>query len=94
MRHEKIKVGLYLPFIDHNRHKLCLRMLTGSNTMPDVNGKPNPMRGAGLAVRAMDTCEPFTSYKIDEETGTGPRDATIFVIHAPIEDKKSLRYKM
>lgn len=88
----KEKEDLYMPFVDHNRHKVMLRMLTASEKLPALDdGSLHPARGAGLSAREMDECHPFTDFELDEETKKGPRISTLMLLHEPLEDKTSLR---
>lgn len=45
----------------------------------------------------MDKCHPFTKYKVETKgarAGEGPRVATLMVLHDPIGDRGSLRWKL
>ena len=71
---------LCLPFVDHNRHKVILRMLTAQRF---DDGRPS--RGAALNVRAMDTCRPFDTFTADSDA------ATVMVLHESLADAGSAR---
>ncbi|KAH8051045.1 kinase [Aureococcus anophagefferens] len=71
---------LCLPFVDHNRHKVILRMLTAQRF---DDGRPS--RGAALNVRAMDTCRPFDTFAADSDA------ATVMVLHESLTDPGSTR---
>ena len=71
---------LCLPFVDHNRHKVILRMLTAQRF---DDGRPS--RGAALNVRAMDTCRPFDTFAADSDA------ATVMVLHESLADAGSAR---
>ena len=94
VRGEKVAEELYMDFVDHNRHKLLLRMFSSKSDMPHhADGSPADGRGAGLNPREMDECHPFTAVKKDSD-GTGPRIASIMLLHDPLGDKTGLRHDL
>lgn len=89
------KTELFMPWIAHNYHKLQLRLMASPTELPDTDeGKPCPAKGAGFNIRLMDQVHPRMEFEVEDKTNEGPRMATLFLLHDPLEDKLSLRYRL
>eukprot|EP00747_Dinoflagellata_sp_TGD_P044290 gnl/TRDRNA2_/TRDRNA2_143189_c0_seq2.p1 gnl/TRDRNA2_/TRDRNA2_143189_c0~~gnl/TRDRNA2_/TRDRNA2_143189_c0_seq2.p1 ORF type:complete len:856 (+),score=119.15 gnl/TRDRNA2_/TRDRNA2_143189_c0_seq2:3-2570(+) len=86
------KKELFMNYRPCHRHKLICRLLSSPEKLPPLDdGTPCKAKGAGLNLLEMDQCTPFEEYEMDEETGRGPRIATLTLMHRSLDDDRFLR---